>query len=405
MKELQVVLVGNNGTGKKALTRKLLQEFPCQHNNVSHKAKVTADDCAEIGIVCAFSGECSHCACDSKTSATMRARFRIAQRDCDFIIPSSIQTFLKSLATGFNANAVLLAVDGSKGVTELTCQYAYLAAMFGIKEVITVINKMDLILYDRATFEAISERMRIFLKGLKMNIIAVIPASAQNGDNIVAGSTLMKWSSSPTLMRSLGYIGTGRDLTQMPLRVLVQYSYVSDGQTTVLGKVISGTLHKNDVLTFSSVNHTTRLSSMKVSSQERTLAEPAEPVTLTLEDPGNIKRGQVGFDMRCPPLISKYLVGRVFWAGNEPLNLGDQVNIFCGTACCCAQVDSISEVVNPLYSDIACNTGDRLPTSHVGKLGITLDTPVCVDPISRGTRLSRFGIIKNHVIVGGGILE
>ena len=54
----------------------------------------------------------------------------------------------------------------------------YLLSLLGIKNVIVVINKMDLINYDKNKFADLETQITRYLKSINVKIMAIIPVSA-----------------------------------------------------------------------------------------------------------------------------------------------------------------------------------------------------------------------------------
>jgi sulfate adenylyltransferase subunit 1 (EFTu-like GTPase family) len=113
----------------------------------------------------------------------------------------------------------------------------------------------------------------------------------------------------------------------------------------------------------------------------------------------------VGFNVRRPPLTTNYLIADVFWIGTEPLRLGEKMDILCGTQRCSAQIEKISEIIDPVSLRIICTNADQLTDSQVASVKIKLDSPMCVDPFDRLPELGRFAIVQDDRIAGGGIIK
>jgi len=215
----------------------------------------------------------------------------------------------------------------------------------------------------------------------------------------------MRWNTSPTLTKSLDYFSSPNNLSRQQLRFIVQCPYVTNGETTILGKVASGKLLKNHQLTFGPTHYTTKVLSIEVSGQERATAESGESVAIVLKDATNVERGHVGFDIRHPPLITDYLTADVFWIGAEPLQTNGKIDFLCGTRRCSAQIENISKIISPVNLEVICTNADELQDSQVASVKIKLDSPVCVDPFDKLPELGRFAIVQNGRITGGGVVK
>src|SRR4030042_618654 len=75
--------------------------------------------------------------------------------------------FLKNMVTGASrAEAALLVIDAYEGVQENSRRHGYMLSMLGIKQVAILVNKMDLIGYDKETFQKIVQEYTSFLSNL-----------------------------------------------------------------------------------------------------------------------------------------------------------------------------------------------------------------------------------------------
>src|SRR6266540_5837305 len=65
--------------------------------------------------------------------------------------------FLKNMITGAaRAEAALLVIDAKEGIQENSRRHGYMMAMLGIRQIVVLVNKMDLVDYQRATFVRIA---------------------------------------------------------------------------------------------------------------------------------------------------------------------------------------------------------------------------------------------------------
>ncbi len=405
MENLRIVVAGHIDHGKSTLIGRLLYETNCLPQNVMENIeKSEALGCKEgFAFV---TDQLEEEQTGGITIDTTQVEFKTAKRSYTLIDTPGHKEFLKNMVTGTTrADAAILVIDASQGPLVQTYQHAYLIAMLGIRQILVVINKMDIKLYSKPVFRELSEEITDFLRKLNMEIIAIVPVSAQYGENIAAKSSEMRWNTSPTLMKSLDYFSGQKNLPRQPLRFIVQCPYVADGKTTILGKVASGKLLKNHRLTFSPTNHTTKVLSIEVSGRERAVAESGQSVALVLKDATNVERGQVGFDIRHPPLITDYLTADVFWIGAEPLQTNGKIDILCGTQRCSAQIENISKIISPALLKVICTDADELQDSQVASVKIKLVSPMCVDPFDKLPELGRFAMVRNGRITGGGVVK
>src|SRR5690349_6606447 len=94
------------------------------------------------------------------------ARVFFKTRLRDYIIidaPGHIE-FLKNLITGAaRAEAALLVIDAHEGIQENSRRHGYMLSMLGISQFVVLVNKMDLVDFDREHFAKIEAEYRKFL--------------------------------------------------------------------------------------------------------------------------------------------------------------------------------------------------------------------------------------------------
>ena len=134
------------------------------------------------------------------------------------------EQFTRNMVTGAsNADLAVLLVDARKGLLKQTRRHATIISLLGIRDVVLAVNKMDLVDYDRATFDRILVDFSQFAASLNFRSITPIPMSARYGDNISSPSGHMPWHKGPTLRGHLESIDVGEALSERPMRFPVQW--------------------------------------------------------------------------------------------------------------------------------------------------------------------------------------
>src|SRR5579871_4521348 len=99
------------------------------------------------------------------------------------------EQYTRNMATGAsNSDAAVILVDARKGVLTQTRRHSYICSLLGIRHVALAVNKIDLVDYDQARFEAIVAEYSAFAASLGFASITPIPISARFGDNVTAVS-------------------------------------------------------------------------------------------------------------------------------------------------------------------------------------------------------------------------
>jgi len=99
------------------------------------------------------------------------------------------EQYTRNMATGAStADLAILLVDARKGVLAQTRRHSLICSLLGIRHIVLAVNKMDLIGWDKAKFEAIRDEFHAFAARLDIHDVTTIPMSALLGDNVVTKS-------------------------------------------------------------------------------------------------------------------------------------------------------------------------------------------------------------------------
>src|SRR5690242_18328985 len=114
------------------------------------------------------------------------------------------EQYTRNMVTGAStADLAVILVDARKGVLTQTRRHSYLAHLIGIRHVVLAVNKMDLVGYDQATYDAIVADYAAFTKCIGIAGFTPIPISGFKGDNVTAPSPNTPWYAGPSLIEHL----------------------------------------------------------------------------------------------------------------------------------------------------------------------------------------------------------
>ena len=406
MKSLRIAVAGHVDHGKSTIIGRLLHETGSLAQHVTDKFDETQRSHGAHAATFAFvTDQLSEEQEGSFTLDTTQARLRTPNGDFTLIDTPGHREFLKNMISGTTrADAAILVVDAAEGPLPQTYLHAYLISMLGIRQMILVINKMDLVHYSRSRFMALSQQLSEHLGRLCIPPIAVVPVSAQQGDNVVRQSAHMIWNTSPTLIEAIEHLPPPERNGSQPLRFLVQCCFPVGGHTAVLGRVSSGNLRQGQPIVFGPLGHKTTVTAVRSGKQDLCDATTGQCVGLFLEEPDPVERGHMGFDEEDAPQIADRFTARAFWIGASPLDSAGNVQILCGTQCCDARVQRITRVVDPISLEAIQTGAPNLQDSQVAEIVIRTDSPMCIDAFDKVPESGRFAILSNKRIVGGGVI-
>jgi sulfate adenylyltransferase subunit 1 len=205
------------------------------------------------------------------------------------------EQYTRNMVTGAStAHLAVLLVDVRTGLTTQTRRHALIAAKLGIRNLVLVVNKMDLIAYDKRQFEQIAEAFRLFAKTLAVDTIEVIPTSAALGYNVVHGAqSVMPWYQGSTLLDFLETIDIAAANTA-PMRFSVQRVCRPDEsfrgiQGTITGSAIS----RGQEVRIMPSGHRVVVDRIVTMDGDLARAECGRAATLVLDRPVDIARGDL----------------------------------------------------------------------------------------------------------------
>ena len=193
---MNVVIVGHVDHGKSTLEGRLLADTGTLGDGKLEKVQAT---CRRQGKVFEYAFLLDALEEEQGQGITIdaaRVFFKSAQRDYIIIDAPGHIEFLKNMITGAaRAEAALLVIDAHEGVQENSRRHGYMMSMLGVGHLAVLVNKMDLVGYDRAHFERIEAEYRGFLAKIGVNPVAFIPVAGRDGDNIAQRSKALSWYS------------------------------------------------------------------------------------------------------------------------------------------------------------------------------------------------------------------
>jgi bifunctional enzyme CysN/CysC len=255
LEQMNIVIIGHVDHGKSTVIGRLLADTGSlpegKLDKVKEMCRRTSKPFEYAFLLDALADEQSQ----GITIDAARCFFKTAKRRYIIIDAPGHIEFLKNMITGAShAEAALLVIDAHEGVKENTRRHGYMASFLGIKQVVVLVNKMDLVGYDRDTFTRIRNEFEDFLGKTGMRPIAFIPISAFCGDNIVSGSDFMDWYDGPTVVQMIDELtndaNPGSKPFRMPVQDVYKFTEENDERRIFAGTIASGTVKCGDEVQF-----------------------------------------------------------------------------------------------------------------------------------------------------------
>lgn len=340
------------------------------------------------------------------TIDTTQIPFRTEKRNYVIIDAPGHKEFLKNMITGAaNADAAILVIAANEGVREQSRRHAYLLSLLGIRQVIVVVNKMDLANYEAECFQKIEREYRDFLSELDLTARAFIPVSAKQGENVAGRGKKMEWYQGPTLLAAVDELDPQKAPVELPLRFCVQDVYRFDERRIVAGRVETGVLKVGDNLVFSPANKSTVVATIeRWSAGPMDEAVAGDSIGITLREQIFVERGYVASHQTDTPIEANRFHADVFWIAQEPLRLDAPYTIRLGTQELKCRVTAIDQIMDSSTLESVTEARTEVGRNEVGRLIIQTRGALVMDNHDRIPNLGRFVIIDDGKISGGGII-
>jgi bifunctional enzyme CysN/CysC len=331
--------------------------------------------------------------------ATPSRKFIIA--DC----PGHEQ-YTRNMATGAsNANLAVILIDARKGVLPQTRRHSFICALLGIKHAVIAVNKMDLVGWQQAGFDAIERDYRAFAKDLGFRDLKVVPCSALAGDNIVQRSAQMPWYQGPTVLEVLEQAEIAHDVRLEDLRFPVQFvNRPSADFRGFCGTLAAGTVRKGDRVMVLPSKRTSTVKQILGVGGEVASAEAPEAITLTLSDEVDVSRGDVIVHPDRAPNLGRELDADLVWMAEPALSPGKAYLFRLGTKYARGTVAAI-------HHEVDVNTQERraaqdLPMNHIGRVRVVLNEPTAFDAYAQCPLTGAFVVIDllTNATLGAGMI-
>ena len=319
--------------------------------------------------------------------------------------------FLRNMITGAShAEAALLVIDAEEGVKENSRRHGSMLALLGVKHLIVLINKMDLVKHSQDAYNALVAEYSDFLAGVGSKAEMFIPISGLHGENITARSANMPWYDGPTVLEALDTLEPASVAQEKNLRMYVQDVYkftkYGDERRIIAGTVDSGTIRTGDTVVFYPSGKKTVVSSIESFNTDPVASISAgEAIGFTMKEQLYLNRGELAIregDLK--PAVTTRAQVSLFWLGREPLTLKDEFTVKIGTAKVSARIEKINKIVDAGNLTSAADP-EAIEKNNVAECILKFAKPLAFDEVEFLSATSRFVVVHNYRIWGGGIVR
>lgn len=306
------------------------------------------------------------------------------------------------------------------------------AFCFGIKQVIVLVNKMDLV--DNSEQAFLDTRTKAFkhLKkaGFKITEGSVcLPMSALEGDGFLSVPSRFSWYDGPCLLQALDEIPLPTRMEQKSFRMVIDRVYKLKGVGNVLcGKVERGIVCVNDRINiYPSVAEQVTVKSIEAFNNAVQMAKPGDDIGIAISTPnvpsnGKNKATKSGVKAHSPHLL--YRRGMIIGLSDEPavpvmkrfevqiFLMGKNVTLKVGSSPTilthlCAMRVTVTRLVQILGKNNTVLEQDPslVKTGDTCLVEVEAREPIAAETIHDCPKLSRFVMQNNHMTAAIGFIR
>jgi len=319
--------------------------------------------------------------------------------------------FLKNMITGAaRAEAAFLCIDAHEGVQENSRRHGYLLSMLGVRQMCVLVNKMDLVAYEKKVFKSVVRKYSRFLRNINVHNVPFIPVSGMEGDNIVSSSERMSWWKGGTVLSLIDKFKEEDPPDNLPFRMFVQdvfkFTAMGDKRRIIAGTVSTGSLTEGDELVFYPSAKKSRVSSIEHFGENKPeQVRAGMAVGFTVTEQIYVKRGQLAVRTNeSQPQTGNVMRVNLFWLGREPFERDKEYILKAGTERVRVKLFDTLRVIDAssLHSDGMKKMVER---HDVADCVLTTQRPIAFDIVEDFPITSRFVIVDGYEIAGGGIIR
>ncbi len=306
-----------------------------------------------------------------------------------------------------SAQAMIILIDATKGITLQTRRHFYIAHLLRITHVVLCVNKMDLVNYDSGVFAEIQKDFMSIQEKMKGDFRTTyfIPVSALLGDNISTVSEYMPWYWGPSLIELMDQIEiidnkSVETFFQSQYIQRVQNGHPSNSKRWILGKLKSGEMRVGDDVIVLPGETKSRVSGIHQFGTHKDILLHDENGSLQLEDEVDVSRGSIILNSQNP--FHSYAEARtdVCWMHNKPLIPGALYIVQQGARKVRARVSAIHYTID--LNTLSRHDSQKMELNDIGQVTWTFAEPLYAQPFHMHKQSGAFIVIDpvNHNTIG-----
>jgi elongation factor 1-alpha len=340
------------------------------------------------------------------------------------------ENFIKNMILGARqADAAVLIVSANEGVQEQTREHVYIAKSLGIKQMIVVINKMDITAppYSQTRYEEVRRDVDGLMKTAGFGEYEFVPTSAYEGDNVVNPSENLAWHTGNTVFTMLDIFRVPKRPTDLSLRWPIQEKYKVRGIGYIpTGRVETGVIKPDDTIVFMPSNKKAQVKTIEMHRKRIERGIPGDNIGVDVKAIDGwslkdwVKKGDVAGPVDSPPTVAERFKARIvifdadeiYLKGGEEkekryyppkLKLGSESIIHCHTARVTCRVDELLTKIDGSTGGIIERTPAYISVGDSADVIFKPEKPFVIERACDFPKLGQFAIRGSNRTIGAGM--
>ncbi|SUT95931.1 sulfate adenylyltransferase subunit 1 [Actinobacillus lignieresii] len=332
------------------------------------------------------------------------------------------EQYTRNMVTGAStANAAVVLIDASQldfNQAELellpqTKRHSAILKHLNTPTILVAVNKMDLLDFDVAKFEAITTAYRKLADQLGIQHIQFVPVSALQGDNIVHKSERTPWYDGEPLLTILENLPSNENLSErvedfhFPVQLVSRLDQdKADDFRGYQGRIEAGSVNVGDTIRIEPNGYTSTVSEIISPNGIVQKAVAGEQVTIRLADDIDISRGDTFVAQHSPIIATKRLTATVCWFDQRALNPARKYLLKHTTQTVFAKVTEVDHVLDVKTLSNSAEA-DSLKLNDIGEVQLSLQKPITATTYAQNVATGSFILIDEatyHTVAAGMIL-
>ena len=329
------------------------------------------------------------------------AHIYFATNDRKYIIadtPGHLE-YTRNMITGAsNSQVFMILIDARNGIVEQTKRHLFIAALMEIKEIVFIINKMDLVDYDQQAYDSILAELKVLQEKFNLNgrNLAHFPISAKYGDNVASLSDKMKWYKGSTVLahlESLNFQGEGEKDFRFNVQYVIRpHSDEFHDFRGYAGKVVSGKVNIGDEILVQSSGQTAKVKALHRYKNELLSAVQGDSVVLELETDIDISRGDLLTHAAGKIEGEKQIQSKLCWLNGNELNRAQKYILKQGAFSTQVKVSDVNAQLEFETLDFKPNPGS-VRVNSINQVSLRSASPLYMDRFQDNPKNGAFVLI------------